>query len=523
MCYTKAMRIKNSMKNMIYIYGCTLLIVILNFVVRRLFLDVLTIDYLGYDSLFVSIFSYLNLSEMGIASIITYHMYSEIASDNLDQIRKLLSIYRLVYFFVGCFVLVTGLIVSLFLPVILANAGIHDSWPFIFTIYYLQLAATLCTYFFAYRRIIFVTHQRIYVCTTVDTIVNIISVITRMIILLKLKNYIAYLIVAIVANITSNLIISARSKKEYPEITETHVTKNDVRALGLGAEVKNMIATKAALTVYGASDGIIITAMLGVVANGLVSNYLMISSKLQEFILSAFNSIQASIGNLVYDKETDRGVPFFKALDLTGFLLAIVSASGVMCVCQEFILLWLKKPSYQLSYAFAAMLSLNLFIAIQNNPMTYFRNSLGHFESDRNYMIIAAVTNLVLSISLGLKFGVTGVMIGTVAGHLFIYLGRCIVVHKYFLKTAPAGYCLMTLGRIILLVLSVSISMFAGSLIHPYISNGILYFLIKGIISVIVSVAIFFISSFKTESYSVLKEYVRKVIAISSGKEIIKE
>ena len=43
------MRIKNSMKNMIYIYACTLLIVIMNFIVRRVFLDVLTVDYLGYD------------------------------------------------------------------------------------------------------------------------------------------------------------------------------------------------------------------------------------------------------------------------------------------------------------------------------------------------------------------------------------------------------------------------------------------------------------------------------------------
>ena len=516
------MRIKNSMKNMIYIYACTLLIVILNFVVRRIFLDVLTIDYLGYDGLFVSIFSYLNLSEMGIAGIITYHMYSEIATDNLDQIRKLLSVYRIIYVFVGLFVLAAGLIVSLFLPIILANAGIHDSWSFIFTIYYLQLAATLCTYFFAYRRIIFVTHQRIYVCTAVDTVINIISIIARMIILLKLKNYIAYLIVSIVSNITSNLIISFYSKKEYPEITETKVGREDIRALGLGAEVKNMIATKAALTVYGASDDIIITSMLGVATNGLVSNYRMISSKLQEFILSAFNSIQASIGNLVYDKESDRGIPFFKALDLTGFFLAIVSASGVMCVCQEFIVLWLKNPKLLLSYGFAAMLSLNLFIAIQNNPMTYFRNSLGHFEADRNYMITAAITNVTLSIVLGLFFGVTGVMIGTVAGHLFIYLGRCIVVHKFFLHASPKKYCLLTLGRLMLLCLSVSISTVLGNLIHPYVESALLFFLIKGMISVIVALAIFFVSSFKTESYEVLKEYVRKVMAISSGKEIIK-
>ena len=516
------MRIKNSMKNMIYIYACTLLIVILNFVVRRIFLDVLTLDYLGYDGLFVSIFSYLNLSEMGIAGIITYHMYSEIATDNIDQIRKLLSIYRIIYVFVGLFVLAAGLIVSIFLPPILAKADIHDSWSFIYKIYYLQLAATLCTYFFAYRRIIFVTHQRIYVCTAVDTVVNIISVITRMIILLKLRNYIAYLIVAIISNITSNLIISFYSKKEYPEIKETKVSREDIRALGLGAEVRNMIATKAALTVYGASDDIIVTTMISVATNGLVSNYRMISSKLQEFILSAFNSIQASIGNLVYDKESDRGIPFFKALDLTGFFLAIVSASGVMCVCQEFILLWLKKPQLLLSYGFAAMLSLNLFIAIQNNPMTYFRNSLGHFEADRNYMIIAAITNVTLSIVLGLMYGVTGVMIGTVAGHLFIYLGRCIVVHRFFLHTSPKKYCLITLGRLALLCLSVAISMTIGNLIHPYVQSTLLFFLIKGVISVIVSLLIFFVSSFKTESYEVLKEYVKKVMAISSGKEIMR-
>ena len=49
-----------------------------------------------------------------------------------------------------------------------------------------------------------------------------------------------------------------------------------------------------------------------------------------------------------------------------------------------------------------------------------------------------------------------------------------------------------------------------------------LFFLIKGVISVIVSLLIFFVSSFKTESYEVLKEYVKKVMAISSGKEIMR-
>lgn len=503
---------------MIYIYACTLLIVILNFIVRRIFLDVLTIDYLGYDGLFVSIFSYLNLSEMGIASIITYHMYSEIATNNIGQIRKLLSIYKLIYIFVGIFVLVAGMIVSLFLPLILAKADIHDSWPFIYTIYFLQLAATLCTYFFAYRRIIFVTHQRIYVCTAVDTAVNIISVIVKMLILLKLRNYIAYLIVAIVSNILSNLIITVLSKKEYPEITRTKVTREDIRALNLGHEFKNMMATKIAGTIYGASDDIIITSMLGVGINGIVSNYRMISSKLQEFIISAFSSLQASIGNLVYDKETDRGIPFFKALDLSGFFLALVSASGVMCVCQEFIILWIKKEDYLLPYAFVVLLSVNLFIAIQNNPMNYFRNSLGHFETDRNYMIAAAIVNVVLSIVLSFPLGITGVMAGTVAGHLFIFWGRCVVVYKYYIKESPTGYYLTILFRFILLGVSVAATTLAGSLIKPYVPGRLAFFIIKGFISVAISVIIFLAVYFRSAAFKTILEYAGAVLGTIKNK-----
>ncbi len=291
-------------------------------------------------------------------------------------------------------------------------------------------------------------------------------------------------------------------------------------------EIKNMLATKIAVTIYGASDDIIITVMLGVGTNGIVSNYRMISSKLQELLLSAFNSLQASIGNLVYDRESDRGIPFFKAFDLSGFFLALVSASGVMCLCQELVVLWLHNTDLLLPYSFVAALSLNLFIAIQNNPMTYFRNSLGHFETDRNYMIAAALINVILSIILGLSIGLTGIMIATVIGHLFIYLGRCVVVHKYFLRERLTGYCLSVLFRIGLLAVSVIITMYIGDLIRPHINSGIVFFLIKGIISVAVSVCIFLIVYSRSESFKTILQYAhtaRDILKNRRSKGVTKE
>ena len=360
---------------------------------------------------------------MGIAGIITYHMYSEIAADNKEQICKLLYMYKQIYKIVGLFVLAAGTIVSFFLPVILKDN--KDSWGFIYTIYFLQLLATLCTYFLAYRRILFITHQKIYFCTMVDTIVTIVSTFLKMAVLVWMKDYIVYLIIGILANIISNLIIAWRSRISFPEIVKTKVTKEDFKKLNLWYDVKNMMATKIAGTIYGSSDSIIMTMFLGVGAVGLVNNYQMISAKIQEFILSIFKALQASIGNMVYDKDKDKGISFFYALDLMGFYLGLTAAVGMIVVGQDFILFWLKNKELQLPMLFLVMLSVNVFIAICNNPMNYFRNTLGHFESDRNYMIAAAIVNVVITLLLVSPMGVTGVMVGTVAGHLLIFMGRC--------------------------------------------------------------------------------------------------
>lgn len=513
------MRVKNSMRNMIYIYGSTLLLAILNLIVRRVFLDVLTVDYLGYDGLFTSIFSFLSLSEMGIASIITYHMYSEIANDNTDEIRKLLYIYKLIYRCVGIFVLTVGIIVSLFLPMILTTKQ-KESWLFIYVIYFLQLSATLCTYFLAYRRILFTTDQRIYVCTAVDTTVNMVVIVLKMVVLFTLKNYIVYLIVAILGNIVSNAIIARKSYKEYPKITAIDVSVNDIKELNLFHEVKNMLATKIAITIYGSSNDIIITRILGVTMTGMVSNYKMISSKIQEMILALFSSLQASIGNLVYSDEKQKGENFFYALDLAGFFMALVCATGVVTAGQSAILLWLKNDKFLLPYAFLVLLALNMYIAISNNPMTYFRNSLGHFETDRNYMIAAAVVNLILTIVFSLSLGITGAMIGTICGHLLIYLGRTVVMHKYFLKKSIASYIFLFFGRVILLGISCGLSVFISRIIFSHTGlRSVAGFLLSGVISVLISVTIFILSSLKTESLKTLLAYVSIIFNMIKGRK----
>ena len=500
------MRIKNSIINLIYIWGSTLLIAVLSLVTRRLFLDSLKIDYLGFDGLFASIFSFLTLTEMGIGGIITYHMYGEIAADNKEQICRLLYMYKKIYAVVGIFVLAAGTLVSLFLPLILKENT--ESWGFIYTIYFLQLLATLCTYFLAYRRILFVTYQKVYFCTMVDTFVTIASTFAKMAVLVFFKSYIGYLLIGIVSNITSNLIIAWRSRVAFPDIVKTQVTGEDFKKLNLWHDVKNMIATKIAITIYGSSDSIIMTMFLGVGMVGLVNNYLMISAKIQEFILSIFKALQASIGNMVYDKDKEKGIGFFYALDLLGFYMGLTAAVGMITVGQDFILFWLKNENFKLPFLFLCVLALNVFIAIGNNPMNYFRNTLGHFETDRNYMIAAALVNVAVTLALVNPLGVTGVMVGTVAGHLLIYMGRTVVVFAHYVKKEPTGYYLCVAFRLVLLCVAVALSL----LLSGFAGSGLAGILVKGVISVAVSTVVFVLYSFRREEFQILFSYGKKVV-----------
>lgn len=452
---------------------------------------------------------------MGIASIITYHMYSEIAADNKEQICRLLYMYKLIYKVVGTFVLAAGIIVSFFLPLILKDNT--ESWEFIYVIYFLQLMATLCTYFFAYRRILFITHQKIYFCTMVDTIMTIISTCCKIAVLVVLKNYIAYLIVSILNNVISNLIIAWRSKVSFPEIVRTKVTKEDFKKLNLWHDVKNMMATKIAGTIYGSSDSIIITAVLGVGTVGLVNNYQMISSKIQEFILSIFQALQAGIGNMVYDRDKEKGISFFYALDLVGFYLGLTAAVGMVVVGQDFILVWLKKQDFQLPFLFLFLLSLNVFVSICNNPMNYFRNTLGHFESDRNYMIAAAVVNVVLTLLLALPMGVAGVMVGTVAGHLLIFMGRTVVVYKHYTKKTPVEYYIRFLVRLCIFAV---VSLGTAQAARMIGVGGVAGVIIKGIVSVLAAGVAFLLYGFKREEFQVLLSYAKTVMGIIVGKMV---
>ena len=116
-------RTKNSFKNIIFNNTYQLLNIILNFVIRTIFIKSLGESYLGLNGLFTNILSILSLAEMGISTAMLYSMYKPIANSDEKKLAALIGYYKILYTRIALVVLAVGLVILPLLPYLLSFAA----------------------------------------------------------------------------------------------------------------------------------------------------------------------------------------------------------------------------------------------------------------------------------------------------------------------------------------------------------------------------------------------------------------
>lgn len=124
--------------------------IVFPFVIRTFIIKILGDDYVGLNSLFTSIFTVLNLAELGFSSAVVFSMYRPIAEDNTVVICALLRYYRRIYRFVALIIAAAGLALLPFLPHLVKGDAPADIN--LYVLYLMYLGSTVMGYLlFAYR------------------------------------------------------------------------------------------------------------------------------------------------------------------------------------------------------------------------------------------------------------------------------------------------------------------------------------------------------------------------------------
>ena len=493
------MRVDNSIKNMKYNIFSQILNLLIQFVSRTFFIKILGNEYLGINGLFSNILTILSLADMGIGTVLIYSMYKPLAENNEEKMKALMNIYKKIYNIIALTVLIIGLCITPFLQVFIKDMTNIQHIRFIFILYLLN---TVVSYLCVYKISIINADQKNYIVTTRQQIFNIIANFIMIMVLVTTHNFILYLIVQMLFSIISNIYLSSLAEKMYPFIKDTKgykLTKEEKRQIK--KDTFAMMLHKIGGVVVGGTDNLIMSAMIGLEAVGIYSNYLLIINAIKKFTTQYFNSMSASIGNLNAMKDKEYSYDIFKKVFFGNFWIFTFCSICLFCLLNPFIEIWVGID-YTFHISIVAAIVISFYIEGMRQTVLIFREAMGIFTKDQLKPVIEAIVNLIVSVILTLKFGIIGIILGTIISMLFVCVWvEARILFKYGFSKNVIEFFKIYAKYLVIGVVGLILTYGANLLIKE---NTITTLILRFVISIIVSNSVIIIATFKTEEFKYL-------------------
>lgn len=437
-------RTQNVKKNLIFNVVKYVASLVLQFILRTVLIYYMGAEYLGLNGLFTNIFTFLNLTELGIGSAIVFSMYKPIADGDIEKVKSLQNLYKKIYIVIAIIVGTIGLGLTPFITFFMGGGTSIDIN--IYVLYIMFLVSMLVGYFSAHKRSLLFAYQRSDVENKVGTICTFLRTAIQAVVLIIFKNYYAYLSITIVFTLAENIAIQVVANKMFPEIngpapqidkeTKKEITKN-VTALSMH---------KIGGAVVFSTDNILVSTFFGLAILGVYSNYALITTTLGSFFALFISALQASVGNLIASSDTEYVFERYKKIRFVFSYLTAMTTICLFVLVQPFILKWTGSSEYLLELPVVLSICLSYYLTRIRTPVGLFKDAAGLFWQDRWKPIIEAAVNFGVSIGLAFLMGINGIFLGTIASSLAapIWIEPC-VLYKHYFKKSPKKYFLRLL------------------------------------------------------------------------------
>lgn len=490
--------IRNALTN---VFG-QMLIIILNFVSRKIFLLILDTNYLGISGLFSSVITMLSLAELGMGTAITFSLYKPLVNNDNELILSLMSLYKKVYRGIGIFVLGIGTAIT---PLVMYMTEVEIDIPHLEYIYLLFVINASISYFYSYNRTLIVADQKEYKLAAIDYICKLVLIIFQIAILIITQNYILYLFMQIVMTFVQNYLVYRKVRKLYPILLSSNIKRIPGQIL---EEIKKntlaMMLYKLAIVIVSGTDNLIISKSLGTIWVGLYSNYSMVILSVQTICSKMVSSVTASIGNIVAAGDQEHSYQVYEIIQYVCFLVYGMCTVVMFVLLNPFVELFLGKE-YLLSNSTIVVVLANFYLLGMQGASSLLRDAQGIFWQGKFRPLAQGILNLVISLILVfIMKNLTAVFLGTVISRVMtVTWFDPYVVHKYgfrdLKKIKMFAWKYIKYGGIVILS-----SLAAFYITDVCMVNSIMGFIFKGLISILVSLILTFLCTFRMQEFRFL-------------------
>ena len=218
-------------------------------------------------------------------------------------------------------------------------------------------------------------------------------------------------------------------------------------------------------------------------------------------------SSNASVGNLLVEKNYDKNYETFKKIKFLNFWIATFTSICLLLLIEPFITLWLGSL-FLLDKITLFSLILNFFQGMMRNTFKVFKESAGIWKEDWYVPIIQSTLNIVFSIIMLKLIGIAGIFIGTIISSLVLWFySYPKFVYKPLFNKGIKKYSHEFISDLIVFITIVVITY----IINLYSLNIIISFLICLIVPNFLLLLIYY----KTDEFkyyiNLLKKYLKRL------------
>lgn len=466
-----------------------LVISILGFLQNKYFVQYMGMEILGIMKLFSQLLAYINIIEMGVGGASAYALYKPLADKDYNKTSIILHTMENIYNKIAMVIFLLGIF---FIPLIKFFIETSSSFNTIYFYWLLYISNTALTYIFIKYQILFMANQEYLYVKSVQSISTILFKILQIIFIIKYHSFYVYILLLIGDTLLQSLFFYFHYKKKYLYIKATKEKYN-----GIKKDIKNIFWHRIGGLIVFNTDLILISKFVSLEAVGIYASYQMIIQIIDTIISIIKNVLNPKIGKYIAQNSKEKIYIFYKELNILFFFLAIFFSNTTYVLIDKFVELWLGKE-FLLSTLTTKLIFINLFINIIRKNLDMFKDNSGFFD-DIKSPVYESIINLIISIALGMKIGLDGIIIGTIVSNIMIVLiYKPILVFERCFNKSIKEYLKLYSGYLFLIVISI----FSLQLAIPLLKfidvntwlDWIMYSTVISFISLLILTIIFFMN-----------------------------
>lgn len=501
------MRVERSIKNLIYGGTAQAASSFLNFFTRMALVHTLGAEAVSLNGLFTEVIAMLSLAEMGVGTAIIYNLYKPLLTKDEKKLAELMNLFKSAYRMIALFIFIIGLCILPYVHLLVSRIDIDLGY--LRLVYFFFLVQTASSYLFSYKASLLYADQKAYLVSRYTMYMKILSAGVSILLLILTKRYLVYLFCQIMTTLAINISVSREADRQYTFLGRKDRLPAEERK-AVFSNIRHLFIGSLSSKVTNSTDNILISLLVGTLHIAAYSSYSILTNSLRAVLSQIGNATTGSVGNLMAEGDKGRMDEILRKLTFVTYCPTVLAAAGMCCASTAFVTLVFGEE-YTLPQSVVYVLSFNFFIGIVRNPLWQMMEVSGLFAANKNVAIEGSTVNLIVSVILGQRYGIIGILIGTTCTFFIQIVLKINLLYGRFFELPAGGYRWMLLKLSVSYACSVALTQALCSplrgVLEPYQE-----FFVMGFCSVIMAALCTFLLFWRSDEMRYVKNLGRELL-----------